>query len=74
MGNHNKMTENYVQKIWVKNVVILGWFPFWQLFVFTVVYFCSDHFLTVLMANNNKMTEHDVSKDRVLKQVLSVHL
>jgi len=28
MGNHNKMTENYVQKIWVKDVVILGWFPF----------------------------------------------
>jgi len=22
------MTEIYVQKIWVKNVVILGWFPF----------------------------------------------
>jgi len=22
------MTENYVQKIWMKNVVILGWFPF----------------------------------------------
>jgi len=28
MGNNNKMTENYVQKIWVVNVVILGWFPF----------------------------------------------
>jgi len=28
MGDNNKMTENYVQKIWVKNVVILGWFPF----------------------------------------------
>jgi len=22
------MIENYVRKIWVKNVVILGWFPF----------------------------------------------
>jgi len=22
------MTENYMQKIWVKSVVILGWFPF----------------------------------------------
>jgi len=22
------MTESYVQKIWVKNVVILGWFSF----------------------------------------------
>jgi len=28
MGQNNKMTENYVQKIWVKNVVILGWFQF----------------------------------------------
>jgi len=26
MCNNNKMTKNYVQKIWVKNVVILGWF------------------------------------------------
>jgi len=24
MGNNNKMTENYVQKIWVKNVIHLG--------------------------------------------------
>jgi len=28
MGINNKMIENYVQKIWVKNVVILSWFPF----------------------------------------------
>jgi len=28
MGNNNKRTENYVQKLWVKNEVILGWFPF----------------------------------------------
>jgi len=26
--NNNKMTEIYVQKIWVKNVVIWGWFLF----------------------------------------------
>jgi len=26
--NNHKMTENYVQKMWVKNEVILGWFPF----------------------------------------------
>jgi len=25
---NNKMTENYVQKIWIKNVVIWGWFLF----------------------------------------------
>jgi len=37
MGNNNKMTENYVQKIWVKNVVILGWFHFWQVFMFRVL-------------------------------------
>jgi len=26
MENNNKMTENYVQQIWVQNVVISGWF------------------------------------------------
>jgi len=26
--NNNKMTENYVQNIWVKNVVIWDWFLF----------------------------------------------
>jgi len=54
MGNNNKMTEKYVQKIWVKNVVMLGWFPFWQAFVFRVLLFCFEHFLTILMENNNK--------------------
>ena len=28
MGNNDKMTENYMQKSWVQNVVIWGWFPF----------------------------------------------
>jgi len=28
MWNNNKMTENYEQKIWVKIVVIWGWFIF----------------------------------------------
>jgi len=28
MGNNNKITKNYVQKIWVKNEVIFGWFSF----------------------------------------------
>ena len=27
--------------------------------MFRVVYSCSEHFLTVLMGNNNKMTEND---------------
>ena len=57
MRNNNKMTKNYVQKIWVKNVVMLDWFPFWQVFVFRVLLFCSEHFFTILMGNNNKMTE-----------------
>jgi len=26
MGKNNKTIEKYVQKIWVKNVVIWGWF------------------------------------------------
>jgi len=28
MGNNNKMITNYIRKISVKNVVILGWFLF----------------------------------------------
>jgi len=34
-------------------------FYFWQVFVFRVLFFCSEHFLTILMGNNNKMTEND---------------
>jgi len=32
MGNNNKITENYVQKILFKNLVILGWFQFLAVF------------------------------------------
>ena len=70
MGNNNKMTENYVQKIWVKNEVIWVGFHFWQLFVFRVLYFCYQHFLAILMGNNNKMSENDVSMVLVQKQVI----
>jgi len=70
MGNNNKMTENYVQKILVKNVVILGLFPFWQVFVFRVLFFCSEHFLTILMGNNNKMIENYLQMVWVQKEVI----
>jgi len=33
VGNNNKMIENDVQKIWVKNEVILVDFHFWQVFM-----------------------------------------
>jgi len=46
------------------------WFHFWQVFVFRVLYFCSEHFLTILMGNNNKMTENDVPMVWVLKLVI----
>jgi len=45
-------------------------FHFWQLFVFRVLYFCYEHFLTILMGNNNKMTEYDVLMVWVQKQVI----
>jgi len=32
MRNNNKIIGNYVQTIWVKNVVILGWFSFQKLY------------------------------------------
>jgi len=70
MGKYNKMIENYVQKIWLKNVVILCWFPFLTYFVFRVLYFCSEHLLTILMGNNNKMTKNDVRIIEVQKQVI----
>ena len=70
MWNNNKMTENNVQKIWLKNEVILVSFHFWQLFVFRVLYFCYEHFLTILMGNNNKMSENDVSMVLMQKQVM----
>jgi len=64
------MTENNVQKIWVKNEVILVSCHFWQFFVFRVLYFCYEHFLTILMGNNNQMSENDVSMVWVQKQVM----
>jgi len=70
IGNKNKMTKNYVQKIWVKNVVILGWFPFLTGFHVRFLYFCSEHFSTILMRINNKMTQNDVWMVWVQKQVI----
>jgi len=64
------MTENYVQKIWMKNVVIWGWFLFLAGFVFMVLLFCSEHFLTILVGNNNKMTENDVHMVWVQEKVI----
>ena len=45
-------------------------FHFWQLFMFRVLYFCYQHFLTVLMGNKNKMSENDVSMVLVQKEVI----
>jgi len=70
MGNNNKMTENYVQKIWVKNVVILGWFSFRQVFVFRVLFFCFEYFSTILIGNNNKLTENLVQMVWMQKEVI----
>ena len=38
--------------------------------MFKVVYFCSEHFLTILMGNNNEMTEKDVWMVLVQKEVI----
>jgi len=70
MGNNSKMIENYVRKIWVKNVVILGWFPFLEGFRAYDIFFRYVHFLTVLMENNNKMTEKDGRMVWVQKKVI----
>jgi len=64
------MTEIYVQKIWVKMQLFGVGFYFWQVFVFRVLFFLSKHFLTILVGNNNKMTENDVHMVWVQKQVI----
>jgi len=45
-------------------------FYFWQVFVFRVLLFCSEQFLTILVWNNNKITENDVHMVWVQKQVI----
>jgi len=45
-------------------------FYFWQVFVFVVLFFYSEHFLTILVENNNKMTENDVHMVWVQKHVI----
>jgi len=70
MAKNNKMTENDVQKIWVKNVVILDWFPFLEGFVFRVLYLCPEHFFNHIDVKYNKMTRNDVRMVWVQKQVI----
>jgi len=45
-------------------------FYFGQVLVFRVLFFCSEHFLTILVGNNNKMTENHVHMVWVQKQVV----
>jgi len=50
MWNNKKMTESYVQKIWGKNVVILGWFSF-------LTGFCEEGIVLWLQAFFNRINE-----------------
>jgi len=45
-------------------------FHFWQVFIFRVLFFCAQHFLTILVGNNNKMTENHLDTVWVQKQVI----
>jgi len=45
-------------------------FYFWQVFVFRILFICFEHFLTILVGNNNKMTEKNVYIVWVQKQVI----
>ena len=55
------MTEIYVQKIWVKNVVILGWFPFLAAFrVQGPALLFLAFFNRIDGKQQNKMTENDI--------------
>jgi len=64
------MTENNVQKIWVKNVVILGWFPFLAAFCVYGHVLLFRAFFNHINENNNKMTENDVAMVWVQKEVI----
>jgi len=58
------------KRFWWKMKLSWVGFHFWQLFMFRVLYFCYQHFLTILMGNNNKMSENDVAMVLVQKQVI----
>ena len=65
------MTENYVQKILGQKCTYLGLVSILgRVLVFRVLFFCSEHFLTILVGNNNKMTENHVHMVWVQKQVV----
>jgi len=60
------MCKRFGWKLW-----LFGFgFYFWQVFVFRVLFFCFEHFLTILVGNNNKMTENYVHMVWVQKQVI----
>jgi len=53
MWNNNKMTENYVEKILAKNVVIMGWFS-------CLIGFCAEGTVLWLQAFFNRINgKHD---------------
>jgi len=69
--NKNKLTENYVEKILVKNVVISGGFSIFGMFSYLrSCSFVLSIFLSMLVGNNIKMTANDVDMVWVQKQVI----
>jgi len=65
LEKNNKITENYVRKVWVQNLIILGWFQLRLVFVLEVMKYWPKLFWVVLMENNKKWTEKDVGMFRV---------
>jgi len=45
-------------------------FYFWQVFVCRVLFFRSEHFLTIFMTKTNKMTENNVRVVWMQKEVI----
>jgi len=71
MGNNNKMTVIYVQKIWVKIVVILGWFPFLAGFrVYGLALLFWAFVNRIDGKQQNEMTENDMPMVFVQQQVI----
>jgi len=69
MRRNNKMTENDMGKVWVQNLVILGWFPNSTRFhAKTREMLTRIFFRIVLIGNNKKWTKKNLVMFRVQKQ------
>jgi len=66
------MTKKYVGKVWVQNLVILGWFPTSTNFCVKSLEILTRTFLAMLKGNDKKWTEKNVGMFWVQNQVILI--